>query len=66
MTNGRVHLGLITAGVLLHPGPPLHSPFPIGGCKGGFREEAPAIDGMGGLKLPCMGGSKGGSSRNRS
>ena len=37
MTNGRVHLGLITVRVPLHPGPCLHSPFPIGGCKGGFR-----------------------------
>ena len=35
MTNGRVHLGLITAGVPLHPGPPAF-PFSNWGVQGGI------------------------------
>ena len=51
MTNGRVHLGLIMAGVPLYPGPPAF-PFSNWGVQGGdLGGEAPAIDGVGGLKV---------------
>ena len=55
MTNERVHLGLITASVPLHPEPPAF-PFRNWGVQGGdLGGEAPAIDGVGGPQsLPCL------------
>ena len=60
MTNGHVHLGLITDGAPLHPGPPVCiPPFPIGGCKraSGYLggDPPPMIHVVGGLQLTQYG-----------